>query len=171
MPQLIDLTGQRFTRLTVICKASPQGRSTRWLCRCACGKEVVATSKHLRDGNTKSCGCYIHEFVAKRNTTHGLSKSRLYSIWHSMKDRCLNTNHLHFNDYGGRGITICDEWKDNFQAFYDWAYAHGYNESAPQWQCTLDRIDTNGNYCPDNCRWVDMKTQIHNRRNSKTRRQ
>lgn len=171
MPRLIDLTGKRFGRLTVISKTTPKRRSTRWLCRCDCGKEVVATSTNLRNGNTKSCGCYIRDLVTERNTTHGLSKNRLYSIWHSMKDRCLNPNHPHFKDYGGRGIAICNEWRDNFKSFYEWANAHGYDEKAHQWQCTLDRTDTNGNYCPENCRWVDMKTQIHNRRNSSARRQ
>lgn len=166
MSKLIDMTGQRFGRLLVISKATPKGRNTRWICQCDCGKEVIATRDKLLKGATKSCGCYIRDVVTSRNKTHGLSKCRLYHVWHSMKDRCNNHNHLHYADYGGRGIRICDEWNNDFSAFYQWAYANGYNEEAKQWQCTLDRINVNGDYCPDNCRWVNMKIQRHNRRDT-----
>ena len=93
--------------------------------------------------------------------------TRLYRVWASMKDRCYNPNKKEYHNYGGRGITICDEWRDDFQEFHDWAFTNGYDENAPRGACTLDRIDVNGNYCTENCRWVDMKTQNNNRRNNK----
>jgi len=167
MPAFIDLTGQRFNRLTVLCRGKNQGRSTTWYCQCDCGNRTTVQACALKKGTTKSCGCYTKDRVREMNTTHGLSKERLYHIWASIIDRCCNPQHPYYKDYGGRGIKICEEWRHDYQAFHDWAYANGYDEAAPKWKCTIDRIDVDGDYRPENCRWVDMKTQRHNRRDSR----
>lgn len=177
MPKFIDLTGQRFGRLLVIDRAENKiyGRSSRtaWRCKCDCGNEIVTVSESLRQGVSNSCGCLNEELSTSRivavNKKHGGRKDRLYSIWHDMKNRVENPNSHAYKNYGGRGITVCDEWKNDYAAFREWAYSNGYDKDAPRGQCTLDRIDVNGNYCPENCRWTTMYHQIHNRRNSKNK--
>lgn len=168
MSTLKDLTGQRFGRLVVIVRAgtSPKREAT-WKCLCECGKTIVLPSYNLRSGNTKSCGCLNSEEARKRAATHNMSRSRLHRVWEGMKQRCCNPNSARYHQYGGRGITICAEWQNDFQAFYDWAMANGYDENAPKGQCTIDRIDNDKGYSPDNCRWVDMKTQRNNRSDSR----
>lgn len=115
----------------------------------------------LSQGHTVSCGCYCREI----HTSHGGSETRLYHVWRGMKERCYNRTHKAYPDYGGRGITVCDEWLD-FTNFRKWAMDSGYDENSPQWTCTLDRVDVNGGYCPQNCRWVDMTEQAKNKRNN-----
>lgn len=168
--------GMKFGRLTVLDRfgASPNG-STLWRCLCECGNEKRATTSHLTGGYIQSCGCLKRDsgrtVCEKRNTTHGDSKhgryKRLYSVWRNMRDRCLNPQCHAYKDYGGRGIQICAEWSD-YQKFKDWAIAAGYDPAAPYGQCTLDRIDCDKGYSPDNCRWVGMKVQADNRRSGRS---
>lgn len=166
--KMIDETGNRYGRLTVIRRADLDGsHDVMWLCRCDCGGEKVARGSKLRRGEVRSCGCLERETRVKngsKRAIHGMCKSRLYEVWRGMKKRCGNSSHPHYKDYGGRGITVCDEWANSFNAFAEWALSHGYNESAPKGGCTLDRIDPDGNYCPENCRFADMVVQQNNRR-------
>lgn len=160
MTKLIDLTGQKFGKLTVIEYVG----DSKWLCRCECGDYKIVRGKSLRNGSCKSCGCLIKEFNIKRNTTHNLSRTRLYRVYAHIKERCINKNCRDYKNYGGRGITICNEWLNDFMNFYDWAYDNGYNENAKKFECTIDRIDANGNYEPKNCRWVNQYIQNKNTR-------
>ena len=168
MSATIDLTGQRFGRLIVTERdgSTPQGTAT-WRCRCDCGNGCVVDGAKLRKCNTRSCGCLHDEAARKRLTIHGKSGTRLYAVWKALKQRCYDPSDKVYDRYGGRGITVCSQWLDNFQAFYNWAMANGYDESAPTGQCTIDRIDNDKGYSPDNCRWVDMKVQRHNRSDMK----
>lgn len=160
-----DMSGQKFGKLTVLKRSGTQaGRCATWLCACDCGNEVVARGSSLRSGRTTNCGCYHSELMKAKLTKHDGSRSKLYKVWTSMKQRCLNHKDANYHHYGGRGIKVCDEWMNDFQSFHDWAMANGYDETSPRGQCTLDRIDNNGNYCPENCRWTTMSVQNRNQR-------
>lgn len=157
--KLINLSGKVFGRLTVLRRAEPVNKRTLWICKCKCGNEVIVEAYNLKTNHTQSCGCYQRESTSIANTTHGKRKTRLYRIWNDMKNRCYRKIYHAFHHYGGRGITICDEWLHDFQAFYDWAMANGYRDDL-----SIDRIDANGNYDPSNCRWVTMAEQNKNKR-------
>lgn len=165
MSRMIDLTGQQFGRLTVLSRAedyvSPKGHKlVQWLCECECGNKTTVLTSCLRGGRSQSCGCINREISRKRLLTHGDSNTRLYSIWASMRERCRNSSDKNYHHYGGRGISVCNEW-DSYIIFKEWALNNGYHEDL-----TLDRIDVNGNYEPTNCRWVTMNIQANNKRNN-----
>lgn len=161
-----NLSKQRFGKLVVLERSEPyicpKGRKrTRWKCLCDCGNISIAQTSKLTTGNTKSCGCG----KIGNNFKHGLRNTRLYRIWANMKTRCYNTNDNHYERWGGRGITMCDEWKNNFKPFYDWAMTNGYSDDL-----SIDRVDNNGNYEPNNCRWATVKEQNNNKRNVKKKK-
>ena len=159
-----DLRGMKFHKLTVISKTGSKSHQTMWLCVCDCGNKTEVAKGNLISGHTKSCGCMKHQESKQR--THGKSKSRLYYIWRDMLNRCYNKSVSDYPNYGGRGIVICEEWKEDFQAFYDWSMTNGYNPDAKRGIYTLDRKDVDKDYSPSNCRWVNVKTQQNNRRNN-----
>lgn len=160
MGKALELKGVVFGRLTVIeLFGSNKHNSLQWLCKCSCGKEKVILGESLKSGNTQSCGCFGSETKRKNRIKHGEShKSRIYGIWSGMRNRCNCKNRVTYKYYGGRGISVCKEWND-FPAFKNWALSNGYLDNL-----TLDRIDSNGNYEPDNCRWITIQDQQLNRR-------
>lgn len=171
MSKFKDLTGKKFGRLLVIEHAgvhtTPCGTKRQlWKCVCDCGAEKIVQGNALLQGHTKSCGCWKYEKIKEHNTTHGGVHDRLYGIWKNMKYRCNNPNDKRYATYGGKGIRVCKEWSDSYQAFKEWAYANGYDDSAEFQKCTLDRIDNNSDYEPSNCRWVDKFTQANNTSNN-----
>ena len=151
---MIDLTGMKYGRLTVVEFDRLQNHKTYWKCVCDCGLTVIATGNNLRSGNTKSCGCLRRESTAalgKENTTHGEShnkRTRLYTIWCGMRQRCSNPNRDAYELYGGKGVKLCDEWND-YNTFKMWAVSNGYADNL-----SIDRIESSGDYCSENCRWI-----------------
>ena len=164
-----NLVGMKFGRLTVMDREPPKSKKAKglWVCKCECGNVIKVNTSALKSGNTTSCGCKRKETLRQLRTKHGESDTRLYKVWSSMKNRCYNAKDVEYKNYGGRGITVCDEWKDSFVNFSQWAYENGYNKDAPKGQCTIDRIDVNGCYEPENCRWVNWHIQMNNKRNNR----
>lgn len=158
MPRIAkDFTGHTFGYLTVDYEILPRTKPRKWSCNCSCGASTVVIQGNLLSGTSKSCGCYRAEAARVQHTIHGGKADPLYSILQGIKTRCTNPASSNYADYGARGISMCKEWED-FTAFRDWAISNGYTQGL-----TIDRKDTNGNYFPDNCRWVDLQTQNRNR--------
>lgn len=160
-----SLIGMRFGRLTVIdFDHTDKYGAYHWLCRCDCDENSLVSVRqwNLTSGDTRSCGCYQKEKARESSIKHGRSSHPLHHTWRGMHQRCTNNHNRHWDRYGGRGISVCDEW-DNFENFYNWSIKNGYKHGL-----TLDRKDNNGDYCPENCRWADQFTQANNR--STTRR-
>ena len=167
-----DLKGQKFDLLTVIEFSHKEVLNGRyryyWKCKCDCGKEVIRRSDGLKGKGVKSCGCYREKILRQHNfkinnprKSHGMTNTRLYKIYSKIKERCYYEKYPEYYLYGGRGIKMCDEWKEDFVNFYNWAISHGYKENL-----SIDRKDFNGNYEPSNCRWADNITQANNKRNN-----
>ena len=160
----IDLTDKRFCRLIVVEKTdrrSGSNGSIVWKCKCDCGKETFVSSDNLRSGNTTSCGCLQKERASETKTIHRQSYSSEYRAWQNMKARCYNPNNKYYKNYGERGIEVCDRWKDSFENFFE------DMGPKPSSKHSIDRIDVNGNYEPENCKWSTDQEQARNKRNQR----
>lgn len=157
MGKYIEMIGKQYGRYTVIGKEKRDG-SIFWKCRCSCGNIRYVNGGDLRQGKTKSCGCYRNDWAKTASRKHGLSHTRVYYIWQDMRRRCNDSKEKEYQNYGGRGISVCDDWNKSFEVFYKWAVENGYTD-----ELTIDRIDVNGNYEPSNCRFVTFKEQMNNR--------
>lgn len=153
MGKFQDLTGKRFGRLV----ATKYLGNSRWECQCDCGKKTNVAAKDIKNSHTRSCGCLFLDTIRK----HNLANSRLYTIREGMITRCYKKSSPSYENYGGRGITICDEWRKDFMSFYNWAMDNGYEDNL-----TIERIDVNGNYEPSNCKWITNSEQSRNKRST-----
>lgn len=166
----VDLTGQRFGRLTVIKRIGTKYHQSLWLCKCDCGNTKEVICQNLKHGSVRSCGCLLNEArkkvgisndIGKLNYRHGDFGTHLYGIWNAMKNRCLNTKSNGYKWYGARGIKVCDEWLD-YTNFKQWAIKNGYNDGL-----SIERVDVNGNYEPSNCIWIKKREQGFNKRTTR----
>lgn len=156
--------GEKYGRLTVLSLLEERGKGghTMCECRCDCGNIIIRRRSGLTSGGVKSCGCLKMDSATK----HGGSRDRLYKVWEHIIERCYRPDLKSYKDYGGRGISVCDEWLNDYNAFKKWALESGYDENAEYGVCTIDRINYDGNYEPSNCRWISMAEQNRNKRNN-----
>lgn len=156
MTKAHELVGMRFNRLTVMSRVENSNKGTsRWLCLCDCGSQSVVGGTKLVKNLTKSCGCIVLEMISNLNKSHGMTDAPTYNTWRGMRERCTNVNNSHYSFYGGRGITICDRWLESFENFYE-------DMGEKPEGLTLERIDIDGNYCPENCKWDTPTNQAYN---------
>lgn len=161
--------GKKYGRLTIKEIKTEVNKKAIAICDCECGNIKITQFTNLKIGKTKSCGCLNNELIHKkgRGVTHNMCNSRIYHIYQNIKQRCYNPNHVSYNNYGGRGIKVCDEWKNDFLSFYNWSIKNGYSEdniNNGRNMLSIDRIDNNKDYMPDNCRWVTIEIQNYNKR-------
>lgn len=163
MPKYEANAGEKYGRLTLVKETVCTPKKHKWLCRCDCGNYKEVSIYQLKSGECKSCGCLRNEIATEQcysMARHNMARTRVYRIWGGMIERCTNPRSKDFKNYGGRGVSICDEWR-NFEGFKEWALSNGYEDTL-----SIDRIDVNGNYEPSNCRWITIRDQQKNRRNS-----
>lgn len=155
----LNLEGNRYGKLTVVRFSDVVNGTGTWLCKCDCGNEIISKGWLLKKGAIKSCGCYRRDLGKHKNRTHGLSNFRPYYVWKDMKRRCYDKTRPEYKNYGGRGIKICTEWLNSVEKFCEWARKSGYKKGL-----TIERVNNNMDYCPENCKWVSMKEQLNNNR-------